>query len=362
VSAAPIPLSRPAVDDELKQAVLAAMDSRQWILGPECRAFESDLAKYLGVNHAVLTNSGTAALWMGLEALGVKAGDEILVPSHTAFPTIEAICFAEATPVFVDVDAWYGMDAADAAAKVTPRTVGVVPVHIYGQPVDVTAVRDLTTRFGLWTLEDCCQAHGAAWGGRRVGSFGRAAAFSFYPSKNVTVMGDGGVLVTDDGEIAARTRRLRDHGRLNKDVHAEVGFNLRFNELQAAVGRVGLRRLDAMNDRRRALAARYHHTLAGLPLALPGERPHAHHVYHLFVVRTDRRGALAAWLKDRGIQTGIHYPVPGHRQPAVESLGAPALPRTERLVDEILTLPLSSGHTEEEIDRVAAAVRAFFSR
>jgi dTDP-4-amino-4,6-dideoxygalactose transaminase len=357
----PVPLSRPPVDDEIKQAVLAAMDSRQWILGPECRGFEEDLARYIGVRHAVLTSSGTAALWMAFKALGVKAGDEILVPSHTAFPTVEAVCFAEATPVFVDVDDWHGMDVADAAAKVTPRTVGVVPVHIYGQPVDVPAVRELAARFGLWMVEDCCQAHGAAWDGKKVGRFGRAAAFSFYPSKNLTVMGDGGALVTDDDEIAARTRRLRDHGRLNKDVHAEIGFNLRFNELQAAVGRVLLRRLDAMNDRRRALAARYHAALAGLPLALPSERAHARHVYHLFVVRHERRGDLAAWLKDRSIQTGIHYPVPSHRQPAVENLAAPALPRTERLVDEILTLPLSSGHTDEEIDRVATAVRGFFS-
>ena len=357
----PIPLSRPPVDDEFKQAVLAAMDSRQWILGPQCREFERELARYFGVAHAVLTNSGTAALWMAFRALGVKAGDEILVPAHTAFPTVEAICFAEATPVFVDVDPWYGMDFADAGAKVTPRTVGVVPVHIYGQPVDVTAMRELAARFGLWTVEDCCQAHGAAWDGVKVGGFGRAAAFSFYPSKNLTVMGDGGVVVTSDDEIAARTRRLRDHGRLNKDVHSEVGFNLRFNEMQAAVGRVGLRRLDAMNDRRRALAARYQAALAGLPLVLPVERAHAHHVYHLFVVRTDRRDKLDYWLKERGIQTGIHYPVPSHRQPAVETLGALALPQTERLVDEILTLPLSAGHTDAEIDRVATAVRDFFS-
>jgi dTDP-4-amino-4,6-dideoxygalactose transaminase len=359
VSAPPIPLSRPPVDDELKQAVMAAMDSRQWILGPACREFEADLARYIGVRHAVLTSSGTAALWMTFRALGVKAGDEVLVPSHTAFPTIEAICFAEATPVFVDVDDWYGMDAADAAARVTPRTVGIVPVHIYGQPVDVPAVRELAARFGLWIVEDCCQAHGAAWDGRKVGGFGRAGAFSFYPSKNLTVMGDGGAIVTDDDEIAARTRRLRDHGRLNKDVHAEVGFNLRFNELQAAIGRVLLRRLDAMNDRRRALAARYHAALGGLPLVLPGERPHARHVYHLFVVRGERRDALAQWLKERGIQTGIHYPVASHRQPAVESLAAASLPETERLV-EILTLPISSGHTDEEIDRVATAVRDFF--
>jgi dTDP-4-amino-4,6-dideoxygalactose transaminase len=233
-------------------------------------------------------------------------------------------------------------------------------VHLYGQPVDVAATRELASRYGLWLLEDCCQAHGAAWDGARVGSFGRAGAFSFYPSKNLTVMGDGGVLVTGDDEIAARTRPLRDHGRLNKDVHAELGFNLRFNELQAAIGRGLLGRLDAMNARRRALAARYHAALGGLPLALPAERPDARHVYHLFVVRTERRSELAAWLKARGIQTGIHYPVPSHRQPAVERFGAPALLRTDRLVDEILTLPLSSGHSDEEIDRVAAAVRDFF--
>ena len=358
---ATIPLSRPPVDDEIKQAVLAAMDSRQWILGPQCRDFETELARYIGVRHAVLTNSGTAALWMAFRALGVKAGDEILVPSHTAFPTVEAMCVAGATPVFVDVDAWYGMDAADASAKVTPRTVGIVPVHIYGQPVDVSAMRELAGHFGCWMVEDCCQAHGAAWDGRRVGSFGRAGAFSFYSSKNLTVMGDGGVLVTDDDEIAARSRRLRDHGRVNKDVHAEIGFNLRFNDLQAAIGRVMLRRLDAMNDRRRALAARYTAGLQGLPLVLPSEREHAHHVYHLYVVRGEGRDRLAAYLKDRGIQTGIHYPVASHRQPALENRDLPALPRTERIVDEILTLPLSSGHTDEEIDRVVAAVRGFFS-
>jgi len=324
----PIALSRPPVDDDIKKAVL--------------------------------TSSGTAGLWLTLRALGVKAGDEVLVPSHTAFPTIEAICVAEATPVFVDADAHYTMDAADAAAKVTPRTVGVVPVHLYGQPVDLPAVRELADRFGLWMLEDCAQAHGAGFGGRRVGTFGRAGVFSFYPSKNLTVMGDGGAVVTDDDEIAARCRRLRDHGRLNKDVHAEVGFNLRFNEIQAAIGRVLLRRLDMMNERRRQLAGRYAKGLGGLPLELPRERPGARHVYHLYVVRTPRRAELAAFLKERGIQTGVHYPVPGHRQPAVERFAPSPLPVTERLVDEILTLPISAGHTDAEIDAVAMAVRAFF--
>jgi dTDP-4-amino-4,6-dideoxygalactose transaminase len=355
-----IPLSRPPVDDEIKTAVLAAMDSRQWILGPQCKEFEKELASYVGVRHCALTTSATAGLWLTLQALGAKAGDEILVPSHTAFPTIEAICVAGATPVFVDVDAYYTMDAEDAAAKVTPRTVGVLPVHLYGQPVDLSAVRDLASRYGLWMLEDCAQAHGAAFDGRIVGGFGRAAVFSFYPSKNLTVMGDGGAVVTDDDEIAARCRRLRDHGRLNKDVHAEIGFNLRFNEIQASIGRVLLRRLDAMNERRRELAERYAKGLAGLPLALPRERPGARHVYHLYVVRTPRRAELAAFLKDRGIQTGVHYPVPSHRQPAIERFASAPLPATERLVEEILTLPISAGHTDAEIDTVALAVRAFF--
>lgn len=358
----PIPLSRPPIDDEIKQAVLAAIDSRQYILGPQCRELETELAKYTGARHAVLTSSATAALWMTVRALGVKPGDEILVPSHTAFPTVEAVCFAGATPVFVDVDDWYTIDPKDAAAKVTPKTVGIVPVHLYGQPVDLPAIQDLAARFGLWLLEDCAQAQGAAWDGRKVGSFGRAAAFSFYPSKNLPAMGDGGCVVTSDDDVAARCRRLRDHGRLNKNVHVEVGFNLRFNELQAAALRVLLRRLDQMNDRRRALAVRYAAGLARLPLQLPAEREHARHVYHLYVVATPRRKELAEFLKLRGIQTGIHYPVPTHRQPAVERFTPPALPRTERLVEEILSLPMSANHTEAEIDIVVTAVRDFFGR
>jgi dTDP-4-amino-4,6-dideoxygalactose transaminase len=356
----PIPLSRPPRDDEIARAAVTALDSGRYILGPECQAFEAEFAHYVGVRHGVLTSSGTAALWLTLKALGVKAGDEVLVPSHTAFPTAEAVLSAEATPVFVDVDDTYTLDPRDAAARIGSRTVGVIPVHLYGHPADADAVRDLAAQHGLWVLEDCCQAHGAAVRGRKVGSFGTAGAFSFYPSKNLTVLGDGGILVTDDDEIAARARRLRDHGRLSKDVHVELGFNLRFNEVQAAIGRVLLGRLDAMNARRRGLAERYRRALAGLPVALPGEQPWARHVYHLYVIRTAGRAELARYLADRGIQTGVHYPVPCHRQPAVERLAPPPLPRTERIVEEILTLPMSAGHTEAEIDEVAAAVGTFF--
>jgi len=355
-----VPLSRPPVDDEIKAAVLHAIDSRQYILGPECQAFEQEFAAYLGVKHAVLTNSGTAALWLLMKAFGVKPTDEVLVPSHTAFPTIEAICFAGAVPVFVDIDATYTVDLNNAAGKIRPQTVGFVPVHLYGHPADLDGIGRLCAERSLWLLEDCAQADGAAWRGRKVGSIGRAGAFSFYPSKNLPVMGDGGLLATDDDDVAWRCRRLRDHGRVSKDVHSEIGFNLRFNDLQAAAGRVLLRRLDSMNERRRVLAARYAKGLSGLPLGLPIESPGAHHVYHLYVVRTPRRDALAKFLKGRGIATGIHYPVPAHRQPAVEHLNAPSLPRTEEAVTEILSLPISAGHTDAEIDEVIDAVRAFF--
>ena len=259
-----IPLSRPPIDDEIKGAVLKAIDSRQYILGPECRAFEDEFAAYNSTKHAILTSSATAAIWMLTKAFGAGAGDEVLVPAHTAFPTVEAICFAGATPVFVDVDDTYTVDVRDAAAKVTPRTVGFVPVHLYGQAADLAGIQALCEKHGLWLLEDCAQAHGAEWQGQKVGGFGRAGVFSFYPSKNLNVMGDGGLIVTNDDAVAARCRQIRDHGRLNKDVHAEVGFNLRFNDIQAAVGRVLLRRLDAMNDQRRALRE--------APPAKPGEQ------------------------------------------------------------------------------------------
>jgi len=357
-----IPLSRPPVDDEIKAAAVRAIESGHYILGPECRAFEAEFAAYGAARHAVLASSATAALWMAMRALGIRPGDEVLVPAHTAFPTVEAVVTAGATPVFVDVDDTYTVDVKDAAAKITARTIGFVPVHLYGHPASLPEIQELCARHGLWLLEDGAQAHGAACQGQKVGTFGRAGVFSFYPSKNLTVMGDGGILVTDDDDLAARCRRLRDHGRQDKDVHLEIGFNLRFNEIQAAIGRVLLRRLDAMNDRRRALAARYGVGLAGLPIELPAEADGVRHVYHLYVIRTPERDRLAAHLEEHGIATGIHYPVPCHRQPALTHLEAGALERTERIVTEILSLPISAGHQESEIDDVAAVVRAFFAK
>jgi dTDP-4-amino-4,6-dideoxygalactose transaminase len=286
--------------------------------------------------NAVLTSCHRCPLVLS-KAFAVKADDEVLVPSHTAFPTVEAVCFAGAVPVFVDVDDSYTVDLEDAALKVSARTVGFVPVHLYGHPADLDGVRWLCAERSLWLLEDCAQAHGAAWRGRKVGTFGRAGVFSFYPSKNLTVMGDGGLVVTDDADVAGRCRRLRDHGRLSKDVHAEIGFNLRFNDIQAAIGRVLLRRLDAMNDHRRSSPRA---TERGLASALAARREAAGaHRQSSDVIRTPERDAS----KPQGARHRHrrHYPAASHRSPPGSS---PACPPGRADRKEILTLPISASH------------------
>jgi dTDP-4-amino-4,6-dideoxygalactose transaminase len=359
-----IPLSQVVIDDEVKARVLAATESGQYILGPECKAFESELAAYFGRTHCVLLNSATSGLLLTLKALGVGAGDEVLAPAHTAFPTIEAIFLSGATPVFVDIDDSATLDPSWLEPRVTARTKAILPVHLYGHPCDLDAIQEVADRHGLSVVEDCAQAHGAQYRNRKVGSFGVAGVLSFYPSKNLTVLGDGGAVVTDDSALADRLRMLRDHGRRDKYLHEIVGWNLRFNEIQAAAGRVFLRRLDAMNDARRSKAARYRERLQQAPVVLPGEAKLARHVYHLFVVRTPQRDALARHLSSLGIQTGIHYPVPNHLQPATigrPGVRAESLPRTEAWVKEILSLPLFPSLSDSDVDRVSKAILDFFS-
>ncbi|MDR1192069.1 MAG: DegT/DnrJ/EryC1/StrS family aminotransferase [Verrucomicrobiales bacterium] len=361
-----IPLSRVYVDDSIKNRVLSVIDSQNFILGAECAAFEAELAAYAGVKHCVLSSSWTAATHLLLIALGVGEGDEIIVPAHTAFPSIEPIIHAGARPVFVDVDDFYTADAAAVRAAVTPRTVALMPVHLYGHPADLDQLAPLAEARGLVLLEDCAQAHGATWRGRRVGGLGHFGAFSFYPSKNLTVFGDGGCIVTNDGAVAEKLRMLRDHGRrkATKYLHELAGYNLRFNEIQAAVGREQLKHLDQFNADRRRVAAWYRQRLGQLPgVQLPAVDDRAGHVYHMFVIQIERRDALAAWLKERGVATGIHYPIPNHRQPAVTELyrDLPALPRTEALVDRILSLPMFPAISEAEVDYVCAAIGEFLN-
>lgn len=364
MSISKVPLSRVTIDDEVKARVLAAVESGQYILGPECKAFEKELAEWFGRSHCVLVNSATSGLLLTMQALGIGPGDEVLAPAHTAFPTIEAIYLAGATPVFLDIDDTATLDPTWLEPRVTARTKAIVPVHLYGHPCDLDVIQEVAQRHGLAVLEDCAQAHGARFRDRKVGTFGTAGVLSFYPSKNLTVLGDGGAVLVDDPVLAKRLRMLRDHGRQDKYTHEIVGWNLRFNEIQAAAGRVFLRRLQDMNDARRAVAARYRERLANLPLALPTESKLAHHVYHLFVVRTPERDALAEHLAAEGVQTGIHYPVPNHLQPATLSrprVRAESLPKTEAWVKEILSLPIFPGMSDAEVEKVTSSVRSFFA-
>jgi len=356
-----IPLSRIVIDDEMRAAALRAIDSGHYILGEECAQLEREFAAYVGTRHAILVGSGTDAILLALLALGIGRGHEVVVPSHTAFPTVEAVLQAGATPVFADVDATYTLDPVDVRAKITARTRAIIPVHLYGYPAALHELLGIAEEHGIVLVEDACQAHGARHRGRRVGSIGAAGCFSFYPSKNMTCMGDGGAITTDRDDVAARVRQLRDHGRVSKFVNYLVGFNSRFNEIQAAIARVQLRWLDHFNARRRAIAARYSALLADAPVVLPPLPADGEAAFHLYVIRCPERDALSTHLHRRGIHTGLHYPVPCHRQPAVTAVLPPVrLPRTERYVDEILSLPIFPELSDAEVDRVAEAVLDFY--
>jgi len=356
-----IPLSRCFVNDEVKAAAMRAIDSGQYILGKECQAFESELARHTGTREAILGSSWTMIVYLLHWAQGIKPGDEVLVPSHTAIPTMEPLIHCGARPVFVDIDDTYCMDVSQLEALMTPRTVGIIPVHLYGHPVDLDPLLALAAKRGLWVLEDCAQAQGARYRGKCVGSLGDFGAFSFFPSKNLTVLGDGGCLVTGNSAVAEKVRMLRNHGRKDKYLHEVPGLNVRFNEIQAAVGRVMLAHLDQLNENRRRIAARYHERLAGI-VVTPPERSWAQPVYHMYVVRCPRRDALQKQLRDLGIETGIHYPIPNHQQPAIIGKFGPqpALPRTEQAVQEILSLPIHGEMGLEAADCVCDAIQAFY--
>jgi dTDP-4-amino-4,6-dideoxygalactose transaminase len=360
-----IPLSRATVTDEMKKAMLDVVDSGRFILGPETKAFEKEFAAYAGVAHAVAVSQGTAAIQLAIQGIGVEPGDEVLVPSMTAFPTIEGVIHAGALPVFVDNDSFGAMDPDDARRRITGRTVGIVPVHLYGGAADLDGLEELARERGLWILEDCCQAHGAAHRGRKVGSIGRAGAFSFYPSKNLTVFGDGGMVTTNDDAVAARVRLLRDHGRSDKYTHVAVGYNLRFNDVQAAVGRKQLALLEDFVAKRRSVADRYRAGLRDLAeIELPAERPETRMVYHLYPIRCrddSIREDFREHMKSRGIETGVHYPIANHLQPAMADRGEPpVLPEAEALAKSTVSLPMFPALSGEDVQTVIAAVRDFF--
>jgi dTDP-4-amino-4,6-dideoxygalactose transaminase len=348
---------------ELDEAVARVLDSGWFILGPEGEAFEGELAAALGARDAVAVGNGTDALHLALRVLGVGPGHEVVTTSISAAYTALAVLQAGARPVFVDVDPrTLNLDPERVEGALTPRTRAIVPVHLYGHPADMDPILSLAREKGLVVLEDACQAHGALYRGRPVGTLAGErgiGALSFYPTKNLGALGDGGAILLNDPGLAARLRQLRNGGQSDRYRHEVAGVNSRLDELQAALLRVGLRHLPAWTERRRALAALYTQELGGGGVAVLGEQPYARAVFHLFVVRHPRRDALMAALRERGVGTLIHYPIPLHLQPAFADLGGRPgdLPVAEKAASEILSLPLYPELRDEQARAVVEAVR-----
>lgn len=349
---------------QLRDEILAAIDrvgrEAGFILGPETEVFEREFAALCETKHCVALSSGTAALHLGLLALGVQAGDEVITTPNSFLATAEAITYCGAVPVFVDIDpATADLDPKLVERAITPRTRAILPVHLYGRPADMSALRDIAARRDLRILEDAAQAHGARHRGRRVGSLGHAAAFSFYPTKNLGAYGEGGALTTDDDSIAKFARAARSHGQTSRYHHDFVGYNYRMDGFQAAVLRVKLRRLYAWTERRRQIAFEYRRLLAGAHVDLPVDDARDECVYHQFAIYANNRNALTAFLASREIETAVHYPQPIHLQPAYSALGYPqgTFPHAERACERVLSLPISPSLSNEQIAYVAQSVR-----
>jgi len=356
--------------DEIISAVTRVVDSGWYILGGEVSAFEEEFARYIGIKHAVSVASGTDALTLSLMALGVGPGDGVITVPNTAFPTAAAITRAGGRPVFVDVDPISrtmdpsllekllksGSDGVKGGGEIK----GIIPVHLYGQPADMDAVNGIAKEHGLFVIEDCAQAHGALYKGKKAGTMGDMAAFSFYPTKNLPALGDAGMIVADNNELAERVRSLRNYGQTEQYIHEEVGMNSRMDDLQASVLRLRLKTLDRDNGRRREIAKRYDVGIKG-DFTLPREMEHARHVYHLYVIETEERGALIDHLKREGVGFGIHYPRSIHLQKAYKDLGYNRgdLPVSEKLADTVISIPVFPELSDYEVNRVIEALNKF---
>ncbi len=350
------------IQSEIEAAIRQVFEQGAFILGAEVKKFEQAFASYLGVRHVVGVANGTDAVLVALKALGIGAGDEVITAANTFIATVEAIIHAGARPVLVDVTPeTYNIDVTKIERCITLRTKAIIPVHLYGQPADMAPILEIAEKFGIFVIEDAAQAHGAEYQGRRVGVFGHAACFSFYPTKNLGAYGDAGAVATNDDDIAQTLRKLRDHGSPEKYRHDLVGYNSRLDTVQAAILFVKLRHLDSWNQMRREHSQIYDMRLAKVPNVItPAALAGTRHVYHLYVVRIDRgdRDGLRSYLQQRGIQTGIHYPTPLYLTAAMEHLGYSHgdLPITERCAKTILALPMYPELELEHIEYVAEHV------
>jgi dTDP-4-amino-4,6-dideoxygalactose transaminase len=348
-----------SIKDEIDSAVLRVLDSTQYILGEEVAAFEREFAGYCQASQAIGVNSGTSALHLALLAAGIGPGDEVITVPFTFVATVSAICYTGATPVFVDIEPdYFTMDPSKVEAAITPKTKAIMPVHLYGQPADMDPIAEIARRRGLAVIEDAAQAHGSEYHGRRCGSIAEIAGFSFYPGKNLGAYGEGGAVTTTRADWAATCRTLRDWGQEKRYEHRLKGFNYRMDGIQGAILRVKLRHLEAWTERRRQVAEWYAAALDPDTVRLPKARPGCRHVYHVYVVRADDRDRLRDVLGGQGIQTGIHYPIPIHLQPAHADLGHHAgdFPVAEQVAREVLSLPIFPEMTRDQVQTVAAAV------
>ena len=348
-----------AIASDVEAAVGRVMANTDFILGADVAAFEEEFARYCEAAHCVGLDSGMSALELGMRAMGIGPGDEVITPAHSFIASSSAISFTGATPIWVDVDPrTYNIDPDRIEVAITPRTKAIMVVHLYGQPADMDRVHEVAERHGLPVIEDACQSHGARYKGRRTGSMGAFGAFSFYPSKNLGAYGDAGALTTNDAALAEKVRMMRNYGQRAKYEHMYLAWNRRMDTMQAAVLRVKLRHLDAWNESRREIAGLYDELLATSGALVPYASPDLEHVYHLYVVQLDERERVMAELAEHGVGTGIHYPLPIHLQEAYRDRGFArgAFPVTEALAPRVLSLPMYPELTEDDVKRVAAAL------
>lgn len=337
--------------------------SGYYILGPEVKAFESAFAEYIGVKHAIGVANGLEALQISLMALGIGPGDEVITTSLSAVATALAIEAASAKPVFIDIDELYHLDASAIEKAINPKTRAIIPVHLYGQSADLKMVMDIADKHKLRIIEDCAQSVGASFDGKKTGSFGALGCFSFYPTKNLGAIGDAGLITTDDDALAEKCRMLRNYGQKNRYEHAVYGINSRLDELQAAILSEKLKGLSTNNARRTEIAEAYKKSLAGVgDIKLPDTRKAADHTYHLFVIETGKRDSLQAHLKEKGVETLIHYSMPIYRQACFSRYGALRLPTAEKKTGRILSLPMHPHLTSEEIAYVCESIRSFYEK
>ena len=348
---------------EIDAAIQKVLSGNQFILGENVSAFEEEFAKYVGVDHVIGVGSGTDALCLALLALNIGPDSEVIAPSHTAVATITAIKMAGAIPVLVDIDPVYYTISPEAIEKaITARTRAVIPVHLYGHPANMREILIAAKRHGLKVIEDCAQAHGATYKNQKVGSIGDVGCFSFYPTKNLGALGDGGALSTSNKKIASRISKLRQYGWNKNKVSEEPGWNSRLDELQAAVLRAKLPSLDADTEKRIVIARKYTESFQGLPITSPTVRGQCHHVYHLYVIAVNKRNELVKFLQNKNIITGVHYPTPVHKMPAYSNLSPiDNLIQTNKLADRVISLPIYPELTVAEQDVVISTIREFFS-